>query len=65
MSTSNWLNINLICAIINCLSLTRAHPGLVREEENRTFVNAKLVEEGYAQVMGVPPNVKHLHLFLK
>lgn len=29
-----------------------------------TFVNAKLVEEGYAQVMTVPPNVLHQELFL-
>jgi len=28
-------------------------------------VNARLVEEGYAQVMTVPPNVKHQELFLK
>ena len=30
-----------------------------------TFVNAKLVEEGYAQVYTFPPNVKHQDLFLK
>ncbi len=30
-----------------------------------TFVNAWLVEHGYAQVMTVPPNVKHQELFLK
>jgi len=30
-----------------------------------TFVNAWLVEYGYAQVMTVPPNVKHQELFLK
>ena len=30
-----------------------------------TFVNAKLVEEGYAQVYTFPPNVKHQELFLK
>jgi len=29
------------------------------------FVNAKLVEEGYAQVSTFPPNVKHQELFLK
>ncbi|MBL7069343.1 MAG: thermonuclease family protein [Candidatus Omnitrophica bacterium] len=29
------------------------------------FVNAKLVEEGYAQVYTVPPNVKYQELFLK
>ena len=28
-----------------------------------TFVNAALVEEGYAQVMTVPPNVRHRDLF--
>ncbi len=32
---------------------------------NGTFVNAKLVEEGYAQVYTVPPNVKHQELFLR
>jgi len=30
-----------------------------------TFVNATLVEGGYAQVMTVPPNVKYQELFLK
>ncbi len=30
-----------------------------------TFVNAWLVEHGFAQVMTVPPNVKHQDLFLK
>jgi len=30
-----------------------------------TFVNAWLVEHGFAQVMTVPPNVKHQALFLK
>ncbi len=30
-----------------------------------TFVNAWLVENGYAQVMTVPPNVKHQNTFLK
>ncbi len=33
--------------------------------EDGTFVNAWLVEHGYAQVMTVPPNVKHQELFLK
>ena len=33
--------------------------------EDGTFVNAWLVEQGYAQVMTVPPNVKHHELFLK
>ncbi|MCI0407280.1 MAG: thermonuclease family protein [Acidobacteria bacterium] len=32
--------------------------------EDGTFVNAWLVEHGYAQVMTVPPNVKHQDLFL-
>ena len=30
-----------------------------------TFVNASLVENGYAMVMTTPPNVKHQELFLK
>ncbi len=30
-----------------------------------TFVNAWLVEHGFAQVMTVPPNVKHQELFLR
>ena len=30
-----------------------------------TFVNAWLVENGYAQVMTIPPNVKYKDLFLK
>jgi len=30
-----------------------------------TFVNAKLVEGGYAQIYTVPPNVKHQELFLR
>jgi len=33
--------------------------------EEGTFVNAWLVEHGFAQVMTVPPNVKHQELFLK
>ena len=33
--------------------------------EDGIFVNAWLVEHGYAQVMTVPPNVKHEGLFLK
>jgi len=32
--------------------------------EDGTFVNAWLVREGFAQVMTVPPNVKHQDLFL-
>ena len=35
------------------------------ENEERTFVNAKLIEEGCAQVMTVPPNVKYSEVFLK
>lgn len=31
----------------------------------KIFVNAKMVEDGYAQVMTVPPNVKYQELFLK
>ncbi|MFQ5539639.1 MAG: thermonuclease family protein, partial [Candidatus Binatia bacterium] len=33
--------------------------------EDGTFVNAWLVEHGYAQVMTISPNVKHQELFLK
>jgi len=33
--------------------------------EDGTFVNAWLVENGFAQVMTVPPNVKHQEFFLK
>ena len=33
--------------------------------EDGTFGNAWLVEHGFAQVMTVPPNVKHQELFLK
>ncbi len=33
--------------------------------EDGTFLNAWLVEHGFAQVMTVPPNVKHQELFLK
>ena len=29
------------------------------------FVNARLVEEGYAQIMTIPPNVKYAEEFLK
>jgi micrococcal nuclease len=32
--------------------------------EDGTFVNAKLVKEGYANVMTVPPNVKYADTFL-
>ena len=30
-----------------------------------TFVNAKIVQEGYASLMTIPPNVKYADLFLK
>lgn len=30
-----------------------------------TFVNAKIIEEGYASLMTIPPNVKYADLFLK
>lgn len=33
--------------------------------EDRTFINAELVKNGYAVVMTVPPNVKYTDLFLK
>jgi micrococcal nuclease len=33
--------------------------------EDGTFVNGRIVEEGYAQVMTVVPNVKHAQTFLK
>ncbi len=33
--------------------------------EDGTFVNASLVEHGYAMVMTVPPNVKYQDLFLR
>jgi micrococcal nuclease len=33
--------------------------------EDGTFLNAKMVEEGYAQVMTVPPNVKYADQFLE
>ncbi len=33
--------------------------------EDGTFVNAWLVEHGFALVMTVPPNVQHQELFLR
>ena len=33
--------------------------------EDGTFINTLLVQEGYAQVMTVPPNVKYQDMFLK
>jgi len=32
--------------------------------EDGTFVNGKIVEEGYAKVMTIPPNVKYAKTFL-
>lgn len=33
--------------------------------EDGTFVNAKIIEEGYAQIMTIPPDVKYSDLFMK
>lgn len=33
--------------------------------EDGTFVNAKIIEEGYAEIMTIPPNVRHADIFLK
>lgn len=33
--------------------------------EDGTFVNAKILEEGYGQIMTIPPNVKYAEYFLK
>ncbi len=33
--------------------------------EDGTFVNGRIIEEGYAQVMTIVPNVKHAQTFLK
>ncbi|MFA5142964.1 MAG: thermonuclease family protein [Candidatus Omnitrophota bacterium] len=33
--------------------------------DDGTFVNAKILEEGYGQVMTIPPNVKHADYFMK
>lgn len=33
--------------------------------EDGTFVNAKIIEEGYAQAMTIPPNVKYADTFIK
>jgi micrococcal nuclease len=35
------------------------------KDANRTFVNAQIVNEGYASLMTIPPNVKYADLFLK
>lgn len=34
-------------------------------KEDNAFVNAKIIEEGYASLMTIPPNVKHADLFLQ
>jgi micrococcal nuclease len=36
----------------------------VRRRDDGAFVNAELVAEGYAQVLTVPPNVRHAKRFL-
>ncbi len=33
--------------------------------EDGTFVNAKIIEEGYGQIITVPPNVKYVEYFRK
>jgi len=33
--------------------------------EDGTFVNARLMEHGFAQVMTVPPNVQHQEVLLR
>jgi micrococcal nuclease len=33
--------------------------------EDGTFVNGKIIDEGYAQAMTIVPNVKHAKTFLK
>lgn len=33
--------------------------------EDETFVNAELIENGYASILTIPPNVKYADLFLK
>jgi micrococcal nuclease len=38
--------------------------GYVFLKEDNTFVNAKMIEEGYAQPLTVPPNVKYADYFL-
>ena len=32
--------------------------------EDGTFINAKLIKEGFATVMTIPPNVKYAELFV-
>ncbi len=33
--------------------------------EDGTFVNADILKEGYAQLLTIPPNVKHVELFIR
>ena len=33
--------------------------------EDGTFVNARIIEEGYAKTLTIPPNVKYVETFLK
>jgi len=33
--------------------------------EDGTFINARIIEEGYAQIMTIPPNVKYADTFLR
>lgn len=33
--------------------------------EDGTFVNARIIEDGYGSVMTIPPNVRHTDLFLR
>jgi micrococcal nuclease len=37
----------------------------VRQGRKRLMANGEMVRLGYAQVMTIPPNVKHQELFLK
>ncbi|MCX7661611.1 MAG: thermonuclease family protein, partial [Candidatus Omnitrophica bacterium] len=32
-------------------------------KEDNTFVNAKIIEEGYASLLTIPPNLKYVDLF--
>lgn len=58
----------LLAYVFVPLSTVRKLPefkDLKEKETPRIFVNAELVRLGYAQVMTIPPNVKHQKLFLK
>ena len=33
--------------------------------KDETFVNAELIKEGYAQLLTIPPNVKHVNTFIR